>query len=304
MFEELIPTHTVPLQGEIINLLGNSEDSMQPQLGNSAPRPEHPSRIPTLNPAVTNASPDQMIPNQIPVHNRPTDERPHPTCVPKPSRAQVESSEYLKCEENAREAGKDWANDLEFPLVPDDEDPEDIIALKASEICNLPEPENKWTPSHYAEAMMKPDLWVPAMDAEIHRMEERDVWEVIPREPWMKLIDTWWVFNIKLDARLVVKGFNQIKGLHYFESFAVVIQYESLQMFFAIVAAQGLDFWLIDFVWCLPQMLSHRVRTMSTYPKDRKKLSRDLPPGDYVLRMHCTNVRNDGCRKRMVPQAE
>ncbi len=190
MFEELIPTHTVPLQGEIINLLGNSEDSMQPQLRNSAPRPEHPSRIPTLNPAVTNASPDQMIPNQIPVHNRPTDERPHPTCVPKPSRAQVESSEYLKCEENAREAGKDWANDLEFPLVPDDEDPEDIIALKASEICNLPEPENKWTPSHYAEAMMKPDLWVPAMDAEIHRMEEQDVWEVIPREPWMKLIDT------------------------------------------------------------------------------------------------------------------
>ncbi len=46
----------------------------------------------------------------------------------------------------------------------------------------------------------------------------------------------------------MVKGFNQIKGLHYFESFAVVIQYESLQMFFAIVAAQGLDFWLIDFV--------------------------------------------------------
>ncbi len=37
--------------------------------------------------------------------------------------------------------GKDWANDLEFLLVPDDEDPEDIIVLKASEISNLPEPE-------------------------------------------------------------------------------------------------------------------------------------------------------------------
>ncbi len=68
--------------------------------------------------------------------------------------------------------GKYWANNIEFPLVPEDEDPEDIIALKASEISNLLEPENKWTPSYYSEAMMKPELWVPAMDAEIRRMEE------------------------------------------------------------------------------------------------------------------------------------
>ncbi len=236
-----------------------------------------------------------MIPNQIPVHDRPTDERTHPTRVPKPSHAQVKSSEYLKCEENAREAGKYWANDLEFLLVPDNEDPEDIIVLKASEISNLPEPENKWTPSHYGEAMMKPDLWVPAMDAEIWRMEERDVQEVIPREPWMKMIDTRWVFDIKLDgdlgsllkrqARLVVKGFSQIKALHYFKSFVVVVRYESLRMFFAIVAAQGLDFWLIDFVRAYLNAEPQGENYVNLPQGYEDVITRDLPPGDYVLRM-------------------
>ncbi len=46
-------------------------------------------------------------------------------------------------------------------------------------------------------------------------MEERDVWRVVPREPWMQVIDTHWMFDKKLDrdtaellkqrARLVVK---------------------------------------------------------------------------------------------------
>ncbi len=38
------------------------------------------------------------------------------------------------------------------------------------------------------------------MDAEIRRMEELDVWRVIPREPWMKVIDTLWVYDNKVDG--------------------------------------------------------------------------------------------------------
>lgn len=100
--------------------------------------------------------------------------------------------------------------------------------------------------------MTKARIWKPAMDAEIRCMEERDVWRVIPKEPWMHVIDTRWTFDKKLDrdtaelikhcARLVVKGFTQIKGLHYYDLFAAIVWYESLRMFFAIVAAHALKF--------------------------------------------------------------
>jgi hypothetical protein len=72
----------------------------------------------------------------------------------------------------------------------------------------------------------------------------------------VKTIKTRWVFNLKLNgdgelirgARGVMKGFTQRLGEHYFESFATVVRYDSVQMLFAIIAACGLDFWLIDFI--------------------------------------------------------
>ncbi len=57
-----------------------------------------------------------------------------------------------------------------------------------------------WVPDNYNEAMTKARIWKPAMDAEIHRMEERDVWRVVPKEPWMHVINTHWTFGKKLDG--------------------------------------------------------------------------------------------------------
>ncbi len=166
-----------------------------------------------------------------------------------PMKAINESREYAQHEETAKQQGKDWANENLVPLLPEEDDVEDIVALKASEISNIVDRHDLWVPDDYYEAMTKARIWKPAMDTEIRRMEERDVWRVVPKEPWMHVIDTRWTFDKKLDrdtaelikrrARLVVKGFTQIKGLHYYDSFAAVVQYESLRMFFAIVAAHA-----------------------------------------------------------------
>jgi hypothetical protein len=73
----------------------------------------------------------------------------------------------------------------------------------------------------------------------------------------MKTIKTKWVFNLKLNgegelirrrAKGVVKGFTQKLCKHYFESFAAIVRYDSVQMHFAIIATHELEFWLIDFV--------------------------------------------------------
>lgn len=144
-----------------------------------------------------------------------------------------ESTEYLRHEENARACGKNWAHDRDVPLVEDEDDVEDIIVMKVSEIMNIVDRKDMWVPDNYEQALTKPNIWTPAMDAEICCMEERDIWRVVPREPWMKVIDNQWVFDNKIDrdtgdllkcqACLVVKGFTQIQGLHYYDSFAAVV---------------------------------------------------------------------------------
>ncbi len=188
-------------QGEIVEDLLDPEAPVQ--MGNPPPFLGRQSRIPVSQKS-SNDPAARQIPNQIPIHDRPSDENRLPSRVPKPSRAQVESSEYLRREEAAKNQGKDWVNDNIVPLLMDldDEDPEDIIALKASELTDIPDRHDQWVPNNYYEAITRPKLWGPPMDEEIRRMEERDVWEVVLREPWMKTIDTRWVYDKKIDGLL------------------------------------------------------------------------------------------------------
>ncbi|KAG7439398.1 uncharacterized protein BT62DRAFT_913800, partial [Guyanagaster necrorhizus] len=60
--------------------------------------------------------------------------------------------------------------------------------------------------------------------------------------------------------------------------------YESLQMFFTIVAAQGLDFWLIDFIGTYLNAKSENYMNLSQ--EYEEIITRDLSPDDYILKMH------------------
>ncbi len=65
-------------------------------------------------------------------------------------------------------------NDNVVPLLMDfdDDDPEDVIALKASELTDIPDRHDLWVPENYHEAITKQNLWEPPMDEEIQCMEE------------------------------------------------------------------------------------------------------------------------------------
>ncbi len=238
IFEELAPTCTVPPhEGENDKLLLQPIKETVP-IKNPIENPQaHPDlwdqlQIPvqvTQNQIqITNPDPP---PCQIPVHDHPD----RPTHIPKPMRAMQESTEYLRCKENAQACGKNWAHNGDVPLVEDEDDVEDIIAMKASEIMNIVDRKDMWVPDNYEQALTKLNIWMPAMDVEIHCMEEWDVWQVVPCKPWMKVIDNQWVFDNKIDrdtrdllkhrAHLVIKGFTQIQGLHYYDSFAAVVWY-------------------------------------------------------------------------------
>jgi Reverse transcriptase (RNA-dependent DNA polymerase)/gag-polypeptide of LTR copia-type/GAG-pre-integrase domain len=114
-----------------------------------------------------------------------------------------------------------------------------------------------WVPRNYREAMLRPDLWVPAMETEMEVMEEKEVFEVVDTPEDATILGTMWVYANKYDgagfiirrkARLVVRGENQVKGVDYEESYASVIRLESFRMLLAIAAEIDAKVWQIDFV--------------------------------------------------------
>ncbi|XP_031272882.1 uncharacterized protein LOC116131363 [Pistacia vera] len=81
------------------------------------------------------------------------------------------------------------------------------------------------------------------MNAELDALESNHTWELVPLPPEKKPIGTKWVYKIKLKsdgsvdrykARLTAKGYNQIYGVDYLESFSPVAKLVTVRIFLAI----------------------------------------------------------------------
>ena len=104
-------------------------------------------------------------------------------------------------------------------------------------------------PKSYKEAKNStnwPD-WEKAFEEEIKSLQENNVWQVVPRPQSRKVVGGKWVCKVKGDAlgqverfkaRYVAKGFTQIKGLDYDETFAPVVRFDSLRILLAISASK------------------------------------------------------------------
>jgi hypothetical protein len=99
------------------------------------------------------------------------------------------------------------------------------------------------TPNTYKEAAASPDAakWKAAMDKEMSGCEKMAVWEEVPRSSVSKwqVIPCKWVFKIKVNsngevnqhkARITPKGFMQLLGINYIETFAATGKYKSMRL--------------------------------------------------------------------------
>ena len=88
-------------------------------------------------------------------------------------------------------------------------------------------------PTNYEEAMMSPDSakWLEAMKSEMRSMYENKVWTLIDLPNDRRAIEIKWIFKRKTSvdssvniykARIVAKGFRQVQGVDYDESFSLV----------------------------------------------------------------------------------
>lgn len=115
-----------------------------------------------------------------------------------------------------------------------------------------------WVPRTASEALEKggPE-WKAAMDKEFAMMLKKGVWKLVERPKGAKTMKCKWVFANKLDgegkvvakkARIVAKGFTQIPGLHFFESYASVVRYESVRIMLSTAVCEGMVIWQGDYV--------------------------------------------------------
>ena len=109
-------------------------------------------------------------------------------------------------------------------------------------------------PANYEEAMLGPDSnkWLEAMKFEIGSMYENKVWtlEVLPEG--RKAIWNKWIFKKKTDAngnvtvykaRLAAKGFSQVQGVDYNETFSPVVMLKPVRIMLAIAAFYDYEIW-------------------------------------------------------------
>jgi hypothetical protein len=102
-------------------------------------------------------------------------------------------------------------------------------------------------PSSYEEAASQ-QVWREAMVEEYASIMKNDVWEVVPRPEGKSVVTSRWLYKIKhaadgsiekYKARFVARGFSQVEGVDYDETFAPVARYSSIRSVVSIAAEMG-----------------------------------------------------------------
>ena len=92
------------------------------------------------------------------------------------------------------------------------------------------------------------DLWMKAMEEEMHSIEKNETWELVELPKDKKCIGCKWVYKTKYNsdgtiekhkARLVAKGFKQKYGIDYEETFTSIARQEAIRLVLSLAAHKG-----------------------------------------------------------------
>ncbi|TFY75537.1 hypothetical protein EWM64_g8475, partial [Hericium alpestre] len=134
--------------------------------------------------------------------------------------------------------------------------PQPAGTLPAKEHVNSACADPNGDPLTYKEAMLHPDTaeWLTACNEELHSFKQMGI-EVRKVRSFLMVVNSKWIFRIKrgpngevekYKARLVVKGFTQVEGIDFDETFAPVVKFTSLRMLLALVAKKDLEVHQMD----------------------------------------------------------
>ena len=109
-------------------------------------------------------------------------------------------------------------------------------------------------PKTVCDALAHPG-WRQAMTEELSALHNNGTWELVPLPSGKSVFGCRWVFIIKvgpdgtidhLKARLMAKGYTQIFGLYYGDTFSTVAKMASIRLFITMAALQQWSLYQLD----------------------------------------------------------
>ncbi|GJX85070.1 retrotransposon protein, putative, ty1-copia subclass [Tanacetum coccineum] len=112
-------------------------------------------------------------------------------------------------------------------------------------------------PTSYKAAMLalESNKWIDAMNAEIQSIMDNMVWVLVDLPPSCKTVGSKWLFKKKTDmdgivhvykAHLVAKGYTQLYGVDYEETFSPVADIRAIRILISIAAYYDYEIWKMD----------------------------------------------------------
>ena len=112
-------------------------------------------------------------------------------------------------------------------------------------------------PKSYEEAVKSPDAehWRSAMRDEYKSLTDNNTWTVKPLPTNQSVVGGKWVYDVKLNkdnqikkfkARYVARGFSQISGVNYFETFAPTARLTSVRVLMQLFVQHDLFIHQLD----------------------------------------------------------
>ena len=99
------------------------------------------------------------------------------------------------------------------------------------------------------------DDWIKSMKEEYDQIEKKQTWELVPRPANKNIVGTKRVFKNKLNEngkviktkeRLVCKGYAQVEGIDFKETFEPIARIEAIGMFLAFSCYKNFKVYQMD----------------------------------------------------------
>jgi hypothetical protein len=105
------------------------------------------------------------------------------------------------------------------------------------------------------EEANKDEFCNKAMNEELDQIDKNNTWELVPRPKNKNVINTKWVFKNKLNeyeqvtknkSRLVCKGYAQIEGIDFEETFSPAARMEAIWLILAYACSKNVKVYHMD----------------------------------------------------------